>query len=371
MSVEAPLAPAEVDAAFGVLGGAGGVALAVSGGADSVALMLAAASWRGRSAPDLPLRVFTVDHALRPGSQDEAARVVAWAEALDLPARVLVARGGAPRSNIQAWAREARYALLIDAALDAGLTHIATAHHLDDQAETLLLRLARGSGLKGLAAMAPLTRLPGGLHLARRFLHVPKTRLAATCRAAGHPWIEDASNADDRFARARMRKLMPALAAQGLTAKRLGETAQRLARAQQAVDEMVDRLLATAFAVEADGRGTFLRAALAAAPGEVALRALARALLVIGEADRPPRLERLESLLDALLQGQNVRRTLGHCKLAADEARVSISREAPRREPRPADAAAAKPHPSLTLPRAQLGKGGRHPYLSPRAEQGV
>jgi len=285
-AAEGPLSDVELDVLFADLGEARGLALAVSGGADSVALMLVASRWlETRAGP--PAHVLTVDHALRPEGRREAEEVAHWAGRLGFAATILVREGGRGPGNLQAAVRAARYDLLADAARRLGLSHVLTAHHQDDQAETFLLRLARGSGLQGLTGMARQTRLGPGLLLARPLLGVPKSRLLATCRARGHPWIEDPSNADERFARARLRKLMPALAAQGLTARRLAATASRLARAQEAVEASVEALLSSALRPDARGAAELALGPLARAPDEVALRALTRALQAVGGAHYP------------------------------------------------------------------------------------
>ncbi len=179
------------------------------------------------------------------------------------------------------------------------MLHLALGHHLDDQAETLLLRLGRGSGLEGLAAMAPIAELPG-LRLLRPLLEVPKARLEATLAARGLSWIEDPTNRDPSHARVRLRRLMPALAREGLTPARLAATAENLARARAALDLAVARVLVRAVALYPAGFATFDPAPLLAAPPEVGLRALARVLMAVGGAAYTPRLERLRRLYGRL-----------------------------------------------------------------------
>lgn len=199
----------------------------------------------------------------------------------------------------------------------AGVQDLLLAQHRDDQAETVLLRLARGSGVDGLAAMSPVA-LQGGwfgrspIRLLRPLLDIPKMRLIATLHGVGQAWIEDPSNADERFARARMRRLMPVLAREGLTAERLAATARNMARAREALDAQVKTALERTIQFDPAGFGRLDPALLREAPEEVALRVLVVALQAIGTEHYPPRLERTERLYHAILTGG----LAGGCTLA-------------------------------------------------------
>jgi tRNA(Ile)-lysidine synthase len=288
------------------------VAAAVSGGPDSLALTLLLHDWvtaRGGC-----LAAFTVDHGLRP----EAAREAAWVGRLlrshGIAHRVLRWEGPKPAAARQAAARAARYRLLLAACEAAGIFHLALAHHLEDQAETFLLRLGRGSGLDGLAAMAPV-RETSGLRLLRPLLACPKARLRATLEARGLDWIEDPSNDDSAYARVRLRRLLPALAGQGLTPARLGSASRHLGRARAALEGEVAAVLARAVRPDPAGFLELDPAVLAGASAEVALRALARCLMAVGGGDFAPRLERLERLHARLAAGLDRGVTLGGCRL--------------------------------------------------------
>jgi tRNA(Ile)-lysidine synthase len=291
-----PIADFELPALFAPLDKASLIALAVSGGADSLALLDCADRWR-RNASDAPkLLVLTVDHGLRPSSKTEAAHVAAIAKSRGIDARILRWTGRKPAGDIEAVARSARYQLLLAAAVEAGASHLLLAHHRDDQAETLLLRLARGSGLFGLAAMRADIRA-GSVTLLRPLLSLPRARLRATAEAAGLSPVEDPMNHDARFARARIRRAMPVLAGEGIDAAGLAATAGRLAGAAEAIDAAAAMLLAGAvtlgpFATAAIDPGPFL-----AAPSEIRRRAFVRLLLAIGGDPYPPRHERLAALL--------------------------------------------------------------------------
>lgn len=279
--------------------------LAVSGGPDSVALMWLAARWRRGLARGPQLTVVTVDHGLRPEAAREAREVRQLAAELGLPHRTLRWRGAKPKTGLPAAAREARYRLLAGAARTAGAGHVLTAHTRDDQAETLLMRLLRGSGLAGLSAMAPLSERDG-LVLARPLLDVPKSQLIATLRRAGIGFAEDPTNRDTAFTRPRLRALLPLLAAEGGDSRNLARLAARLARANAAVEVLADgaeRFLRLRDRGDAPQVGvrSFEAAAFATLPEEVRLRLLLRAVNALGH-EGPAELGKVEALLSALDQ---------------------------------------------------------------------
>lgn len=300
------------------------LAVAVSGGADSLALALLADAWARRRGGHIT--ALTVDHGLRPEAAAEARQVGRWLRAQGIAHRTLrwneaktsraniQAPARNPRANLQARARDARYGLLTAWCRDHGIADLLIAHHQEDQAETFLLRLARGSGLDGLAAMAAQTPR-GGVRLLRPFLAVPKAALVAYLRRRKQPWVEDPSNRDTAYARVRMRALLPLLAAEGLTAERLAETAARLGQARAALAESCADLLNRAAQAHDAGYALLDVAAFAAAPREVALRALARLLVAFGGQDYTPRYERLSRLADELFAGLKGGRTLAGCRI--------------------------------------------------------
>ncbi|ESR26171.1 tRNA lysidine(34) synthetase TilS [Lutibaculum baratangense] len=320
------LTAGEADELFAPLLPATGIAVAVSGGADSVALMHLLADWRRRAASHLPMRVLTVDHGLREGSAAEAKRVAAWAAELALAHETLRWTGPKPFSNLQAAARTARYRLLCEACARHGLSHLVTAHHLDDQAETLLLRLARGSGVDGLSAMSGSVMRGEIVHM-RPLLDVPKDRLVATLREHGRTWIEDPSNGSDAFARARLRRLMPALAKEGLDARRLAATARRLSRARAALEASARHLERDVCAIDNAGFATVDLRELVRAEEEIGLRVLARVLMAVGGGTLPPRLDRLERLWAELGSASFSGATLAGCALRPSTDGLLVHRE--------------------------------------------
>lgn len=320
-----PVSPEEFARALAALGGfepAPAVAVGVSGGGDSMALVLLLRHWvaeRGGS-----LLALTVDHGLRPESAGEAAAVGRAMARLGVPHRILRWDGAKPSAGVQAAARTARHRLLGAACAEAGTLHLALAHHRDDQAETVLLRLARGSGIDGLAGMAPV-RADGAVRVIRPLLRFSHDRLLATCRAGGVDWIEDPSNRNPRFARARLRAARESLDGEGLDASRLGEVARRAGRARAALEQATAALLAEAATLHPEGWITLAPAPLRAAPLEIALRALGAALAAVGGPARPVRDEALERMLDGLAEGQGG--TLGGCVVRMRRGAVMVARE--------------------------------------------
>jgi tRNA(Ile)-lysidine synthase len=321
------------------------LAVAVSGGADSMALCLLAHRWaRERHGTAVGL---TVDHGLREAAADEARRVGVWLAARDIAHHTLVWRPPPQLRNIQATARVARYALLTGWCRAAGCLHLLTAHHREDQAETLLMRLARGSGLDGLAGIAAL-RESADCRLLRPLLGVPQLRLAAVLGAAGQPWIEDPSNRDGHYARVRLRASAALLAREGLSASRLAATARHLGRARAALEDVVSQTLTRAAVLHPAGFALLDSVVIGAAAPEVALRALARLAATIGGFDQVPRLERLERLHSALVGGLRVGRTLGGCRFLPWRGTILVCREPASAEP-----------PRPTLPGSALCWDGR------------
>ncbi len=307
------------------------LAVGVSGGADSLCLCLLADRWaRARGGR---VEAITVDHGLRPESAAEARQVGRWLKTRGIAHRTLAWRGAKPASDIAATARAARYRLLVDWAAGRGIVHLLLAHHRDDQAETVLLRLARGSGVDGLAAMAGEVSL-SRLRLLRPFLSVSKACLEATLRARRQAWIEDPGNLAGASARSRVRLAADALAREGITLAGLAATAFRLGRARQVLEAGVADLLARAVEIHPAGFLWLDPAIAAAAPVELRLRALARCLMAVAGEAYPPRLERLERLAQAMFQRRARRgQTLHGCRLVFLRGRWLVCREPAAAEP--------------------------------------
>lgn len=310
--------------------------LAVSGGPDSLGMLAAVARWKQLDDSAPAVHVASVDHGLRPESAEECAIVEQAAAGLGLPSAVLHWQGEKPSAGLQEAARAARYRLLAERAGMVGAEAVMLAHHLEDQAETVLMRLVRGSGPLGLKGMAA-TSERQGLRLLRPFLWVPRARLAATARAAGLRPVHDPSNDDERFTRVRLRRLMPLLAAEGLDAERLAILAGRMRMLDEAVASHAGRLAeATAQPVGPAGAVTFAGASWLAEPFAVVLRLVADAVAAAGDPSADPRLEALEELtgeiLMAVARGEPFRRNLQGALISVTaDARVIVAREPVRR----------------------------------------
>jgi tRNA(Ile)-lysidine synthase len=339
----APLKAAQVQALFADLADHPTVILAVSGGPDSTALLVLAARWRKALRRGPKLVAVTIDHGLRAEARREALAVKRLARSLGVVHRTLRWSGPKPSTGLQEAARNERYRLLARAAQAAAARHVLTAHTLDDQAETVLIRLARGSGISGLAAMARIAALPasGGskISLVRPFLAVRKRQLVATLCKAGIASADDPSNRDPRFTRARLRAAMPALEREGLSAERLALLARRACRADAALEAVVDAAAAALAPPPWPEAGpiTLPLGRLARLPAEVSLRLLGRAIAGIGD-EGPVELGKLEALHEALWaelaasSGRaRFRRTLAGAVISWQGDRLSIERAPARR----------------------------------------
>ncbi len=294
--------------------------LAVSGGSDSLALLHLCADWARAGGP--ALSVATVDHGLRAEAAAEAAAVGRVCAGLGLPHAVLRwSPGWDRRGNLAAAAREARYRLLADWAAGQGIADLALGHTADDQAETVLMRLLRGSGADGLAAMAARTAR-GALTLHRPLLAVPRARLRDELTQRGVGWIDDPSNADPRADRIRVRQAMAAL---GLDRAGLLETALRM-RAVAEVAEDAARALAQASAhLLPAGAVRLDPAALGRARLETAERLFAAALQWTAAAPYRPRHAALRRALAQALAARPA--TLHGCLILPRKGALWVVRE--------------------------------------------
>lgn len=301
-----------------------GVVLAVSGGGDSLAMLVLAAEW-ARCSGYRGVSVATVDHGLRPEAQGEIAAVAKLSRELGLSH----ARLPAPvtrETRIEETARDLRIVTLAAHSATVSASAFATAHTLDDQAETVLMRLAAGSGPSGLAGMASVVDRQGVVQL-RPLLGVRKSRLIATLQSRGVPWATDVMNADPAYARARLRASGAALAREGLTAERLARFARRMARVNAALDAATEAAAREHLTVNPDFCAIAPQAA--SLPNEIRLRLLARAISGLG--DGAVRLERLERLAERLASQPRGAATLGGARIAWDEdGRITVTREGPR-----------------------------------------
>ncbi|MDQ0510334.1 tRNA lysidine(34) synthetase TilS [Ancylobacter amanitiformis] len=303
--------------------------LAVSGGPDSTALLLLAARWRRLRDTPADLFVATVDHGLRPQARAEARAVGRLARALGLDHAVLELPAPLPATRLQEAARHARYDLLLDHARAIGASAIATAHTRDDQAETVLFRLMRGSGLSGLGGI-PTERAMGGVRLIRPLLGIDKADLVALCRQAGVAFADDPSNQDARFARARLRALLPLLAREGLNAERFARLAGRMARAEAALEAATGE--AAARLVREGDPLEMARAGFHDLPDEIGLRLLGWMIERAGQGKvELAKLEALHLWLKALGSAPRGARTLAGALVRVSLRSIQVGQAPARR----------------------------------------
>lgn len=295
------------------------VAVAVSGGPDSLALTILADRWaRERGGAVCAL---SVDHRLRPESAAELRLLAGWLRRRSIRHDILVWAGARPASGIEEAARAARYDLLAAWCRERGVLHLFLAHHREDQIETHLIRRRAGSGADGLAGMSALRELDG-VRLVRPLLGFPKARLRALLKAEGQPWIADPSNRDPAFERARLRAAARSVGED----ERLSAGIGALGCARQARERERDRLLAGTVALYPAGFAVLDRTLLAA-PAALAEGALAALVLTIGGGRYPPRRAGV-ARLRAALAGEGARGyTLGGCRFVPWRGRVLVLRE--------------------------------------------
>jgi len=305
------------------------IAVAVSGGGDSMALAVLAARWA--NAHGGRMTGLIVDHGLRSGSAAEALQVAGWLGRRGIERRILKWRGEKPETGIQATAREARYRLLTAWCRRHDVFHLLVGHHLEDQAETFVLRLERGSGLDGLAAMPAVIEMPW-LRIVRPLLGLPRAGLRDFLAAENQDWIEDPSNRDAAFARIRVRRALsaPGTDRQGddMVNRRLAGAASRLGHARHELERETARLLARTVTIYPAGHAIVDMATIVAAPSEIGRRALSRIVACIGGRTYAPRFERLERLHARVADGRLGRgATLGGCQLSPGRDGVLVARE--------------------------------------------
>ena len=295
------------------------VAVGVSGGPDSMAMLWLLSQWakpRG-----VFLQAYTVDHGLRAESADEAVKVGEWIKRWpQVTHRILQWEGDKPGSRVLEEARGARYALMADAMIGAGAKYLFIAHHRDDQAETFLTRLAKGSGLDGLAAMRSVQPLQSGITLLRPLLDVSKDDLVRICKESTIPHVDDPTNKNQNYLRPRLRAAQEILEEEGLSSKRLGVTAKRLARASSALADFAYDLFQLSLKEKRYDGFLFDYKVLHAAHEELVLRVFLQAMGEIHpDGDYGPRLEKVENLLERILKDPAFKgATLGGCIFAID-----------------------------------------------------
>jgi tRNA(Ile)-lysidine synthase len=297
------------------------VAVAVSGGGDSMAMALLAENWaKGRGGRVIAL---TVDHRLRTGSTEEARKVSVWLKARHIEHHTLTWRDPQGGSALQANARAARYKLMEQWCRDRGVLHLLLAHNAEDQAETFLMRLDKGSGPDGLSAMSAVSE-QRFCRFVRPLLSVSRTELRSYLSAIGQDWLEDPSNLDDRFERIRWRRIMTE---EKLSTDGFCQAALRYGRARAVLDLEAARASARFVGVHPAGFIRINRQIFEASPLETNLRVVARALMAVGGNGYSPRRKKLERLMHIVCQNSHETCTLAGCRLESSGTELLITRE--------------------------------------------
>ena len=302
------------------------LALAVSGGPDSMALLHCACRWK--QSRQASLTILTVNHQLRAEAKDEVTKVAEWAKNLGLPCHTLTIPDKLSGNNISAQAREWRYRLLTRWCRDNHVLHLLTAHHQDDQVETFFNRLERGSGLEGLSCMRQITYM-NGVRLLRPLLSSPKELISQFLLKEKIDWVKDPTNEDDKYFRARFRKIFPQLSDQGLvSAPRVMLAIANLQRANAMIEDELSRLTAQYIEISPAGYMMIDTGFLNKAPAEVALRVLNRCLMIIGGHRDSVRYSTLDHLYQRLLQAPlSTATAAGCCVVGGIKNKIMIYRE--------------------------------------------
>ncbi|GLQ06334.1 tRNA lysidine(34) synthetase TilS [Sneathiella chinensis] len=305
------------------------IAVGVSGGSDSMALVLLLTGWcRSRN---IRLVALTVDHGLRGEAATEALQVAEWLGAHGVEHHILVWKGPHPSTGIQKEARAARYHLMLSKCQEIGAGVLALGHQLEDHLETLLMRLSKGSGLDGLPGMAPVSTRQG-IRLVRPLLDFRRQALRDYLIAAGQDWIEDPSNESEHYTRTHLGKVLTQVAAlPGADLDSMALAARRLQRANLAVEQAVDTAFADYVTKGRFGSLDLSAAFLGALPDEVAIRLLTRVFAAVRGRDARPRLTAVERLYERFRTAQGpVAGTLSGCRFHPRSRGWRVCREAGR-----------------------------------------
>lgn len=301
------------------------ITVAVSGGSDSLALTCLLQRWCENCG--VRLSALTVDHQLRPSSGEEAQKISAWLKNLGVDHEVLNWWSEKPKTGIQEAARTARYCLMFDWCRQKGIQDLLLAHHQEDQAETFLMRLSRGSGIEGLACMGRITNREG-IRLLRPLLSVPKGRLRATLEVQGQDWLEDPSNSDLVFTRTIMKKLSNVLAERGVDCTRLATLAGQFGKLRGHLEEVTCLAIDRAARIDKAGWATIDCQFLIDLPDEVGTRVVIYLLKCIGGRPYPPRRKRLLRAISMIKKPEiPTAFTLGGCKVSQLGSKLMFLRE--------------------------------------------
>ena len=279
------------------------IALAVSGGPDSTALMFLVSKSKKIKKNDVT--ILTVDHALRKESKSEVDLVKSNAKRIGFKCKILKWNGVKPSSGIQEAARKARYSLMLSWCEKNSVNQLFLAHHLDDQVETFLMRLSKGSGVDGLSSMSNIT-INSSISLIRPFLEIPKNKLIVIANFSKMKWISDPSNLNSSYQRSRMRKLLPIFSEEGIDPHHINLVIKRMNSAKEALNEIVNANIDKYVKNMNDISYSLSYESFNKLSPEILLRILERLIMISSGSIYPPRRSKLEKIHSWLIKENEV-----------------------------------------------------------------
>lgn len=313
--------------AIGYFEPAPNIVVATSGGADSMALLLLANDWVQPFGGKVI--ALTINHNLRPESKDEAMQVKAWCENYGIEHHILTWEHNTPvKSAIQETAREARYRLLTDWCRENHILHLLTAHHCDDQVETMFFRLARGSGLEGLSAMSA-QKIVSGVRLLRPFLQISKSRLIATLQDRRQEWLEDPSNQNPLYGRVNIRSQLENYEHNENIKNRASYLTNFLGKFRNLLENKLASCLTETIEIYPQGYACINTREFFLLDKEIATKAIASLIQAVSGLPHPPRSKKLLHLCDIINSGKLYsKRSLGGAIFEQSENKIIVYREA-------------------------------------------
>lgn len=303
------------------------IAVAVSGGADSLALSVLLSDWCKEK--EIKLHALTVDHGLRPESASEAKYVAKILKPFGVKHKTLLWDGVKPDTKIQEAARDARYALMSNYCHKNKIRFLFLGHHGQDQIETIIFRMAKGTGLDGLAGMRPTTILENGLRLVRPLLSLSHQDLCDTLKSRNIDWVEDPSNQNDKYARVRIRNIISVLEKEGLTPNRISTLSDRITQSIELIDYLIDKEYNSLILYNDTKRIEINYSSFLGLPFDGKTRTIKKVIAsFMPHKKYPARLEDIERLaikIDDKFKGS----TLGGCKFSKKKDKLIVSIEKP------------------------------------------
>ncbi|MCF6302809.1 MAG: tRNA lysidine(34) synthetase TilS [Devosiaceae bacterium] len=307
------------------------IALAVSGGSDSLGLMVLVSHWVRGQAPSPDVYVYSLNHGLRAEAAAECQMVGEVARDLGFTFRDLLWRGKKPTSGFQAAARAARYRLIAKAMRQDNVGVVLSGHHIEDQAETVLMRISSGSGLHGVRGMDAFSNMEG-VEIFRPLLDVRPHELSNVLSSVGLKGVQDPSNSDEKYERVRWRKALLRLNELGLNSSRLSKFSKRMARADHALEQICDKLFVSHVNADQFGVLDIEQNVFFSQPDELALRLLSRMIFSGSGGRGSGELAQLEKLVSDLADQSFSPCTIAKCSVVKRQDRIFVFREAGRIE---------------------------------------